>query len=214
MDALHDYPVAARLRPCLAYLWIRRRVGRPKRRPRMYAIDQAQSRATIAVGKSGVFSFAAGHTHEVAAPSIAGQMTVDPAEPARSTVRVTIDASALKVMDKDASPDDLRKIQDTMTSDHVLDVQRDPTIDFKSTRVSVKNSGPVDLDVVVAGLLTLHGVTRAISVPVTVHMGPNELTAAGRFSLKQTDYGIKPVSVGGVVSVKDAVDITFTIVGH
>jgi hypothetical protein len=32
--------------------------------------------------------------------------------------------------------------------------------------------------------------------------------------LKQTDYGIKPVSVGGVVSVKDAVEIDFTIVGR
>jgi hypothetical protein len=38
------------------------------------------------------------------------------------------------------------------------------------------------------------------------------VTATGRFALKQTDYGIRPVSVGGVVSVKDSVDISFTIV--
>ena len=40
------------------------------------------------------------------------------------------------------------------------------------------------------------------------------LTATGHFAVKQTEYGIKPVSVGGVVSVKDAVDVSFTIAGR
>jgi hypothetical protein len=37
------------------------------------------------------------------------------------------------------------------------------------------------------------------------------LTAVGRFTVKQTDFGIKPVSVGGVVSVKDVIAIAFEI---
>ena len=51
---------------------------------RTYTIDPARSRATIAVGKSGLLSFAAGHGHEVIAPTIAGSVTVDPAEPSRA----------------------------------------------------------------------------------------------------------------------------------
>jgi polyisoprenoid-binding protein YceI len=182
--------------------------------PQTYTIDQARSRATIAVGKSGIFSFAAGHTHEVLAPSIAGRVTVDPADPGRSTVRVTIDASALKVTGQGESPADVPKVQQTMSSEQVLDVQRYPTIDFDSTSVSVKRPGGDRLDVIVNGRLSLHHVTRSISVPVTVQIKGNELTASGRFPLKQTDYGIKPVSVAGVVSVKDTVDISFTIVGR
>jgi hypothetical protein len=30
--------------------------------------------------------------------------------------------------------------------------------------------------------------------------------------VKQTDYGITPVSVGGVVKVKDALNVEFTVV--
>jgi len=37
------------------------------------------------------------------------------------------------------------------------------------------------------------------------------LTATGKFAIKQTDFGIKPISVGGVVKVKDELTITFTI---
>jgi polyisoprenoid-binding protein YceI len=66
----------------------------------------------------------------------------------------------------------------------------------------------------VTGQLTLHNVTRSIIVPVTVRLEGNTLIATGRFPVKQTEYGIRPVSVGGVVSVKDAVNVSFTIVGR
>ena len=37
------------------------------------------------------------------------------------------------------------------------------------------------------------------------------LTATGKFVIKQTDYGITPISVGGVVKVKNELNITFTV---
>src|SRR5580765_1916573 len=82
--------------------------------PRTYTIDASRSSATIAVGKSGALSFAAGHTHEVVAPTIAGTMTVDADDPARSSVHVTIDAAALKVTGKGESASDVPKVQQTM----------------------------------------------------------------------------------------------------
>jgi hypothetical protein len=54
---------------------------------RSFTVDEKQSRALIQVGKSGAFSFA-GHTHEVAAPRVAGVVTVDGEDPARSSVRL------------------------------------------------------------------------------------------------------------------------------
>ena len=62
--------------------------------------------------------------------------------------------------------------------------------------------------------LTLRDVTRSITVPVAARLEGQTLIAAGRFALEQIDYGIKPVSVGGVVSVKDTVNISFDIVGR
>jgi polyisoprenoid-binding protein YceI len=181
---------------------------------RSYTIDPSQSSATIEVGKAGALSFAAGHTHEVIAPAITGTITVDTDDPTRSNVRLTIDASALKVSGKGESADDVPKVQATMLGAQVLDAQRYPKITFESTSIAVKTQTTAILAAMVTGQLTLHNVTRSITVPVTVRREGNTLTATGRFPVKQTEYGIKPVSVGGVVSVKDAVNVSFTIAGR
>jgi polyisoprenoid-binding protein YceI len=102
--------------------------------------DASRSTATIEVGKSGMFSFAAGHTHEVVASGISGTITVDIDDPASSTVHVTIDASTLKVTGKGESADDAPKVQATMSSAQVLDVQRYPQITFAATSIAVKNN--------------------------------------------------------------------------
>jgi polyisoprenoid-binding protein YceI len=179
-----------------------------------YSIDSSQSRVTIEVGKSGVLSFAAGHTHEVVASRIAGTMIVDDTDPARSTGQVTIDASALRVTGKGESESDVPKVQATMVGAQVLDVEHYPTITFTITSIAIKTNHGTTMDAMVTGRLTLHNVTRSIAVPVTARIEGQTLVATGRFTLKQTDYGIEPVSVGGVVSVKDAVNISFSILGR
>jgi polyisoprenoid-binding protein YceI len=186
----------------------------PRAAARTYTIDSSRSRATIAVGKSGALSFAAGHAHEVAVSAIAGKVTVDLADPGRSSVEVTIDASALKVTGKGESAADVPKVQETMLGPQVLDVRRFPTITFASTAVAATAKTAESLDASVTGDLTLHGVAHPITVPVAVRVEGETLTASGRLSVKQTEYGMKPVSVGGVVSVKDAVSISFAIVAR
>jgi polyisoprenoid-binding protein YceI len=181
---------------------------------RSYTVDPARSRATIAVGKSGVFSFAAGHTHEVVAPAIAGTMRVDVDNPSQSSVQITLDAAALKVTGKGESADDVPKVQETMAGPQVLDVHRFPKMTFASSSIEVTSRTGAALQAKVTGELRLRDVARTISVPVSVRIEGATLTASGTFPVKQTDYGIKPVSVGGVVSVKDAVNVSFTIVGR
>jgi polyisoprenoid-binding protein YceI len=57
-------------------------------------------------------------------------------------------------------------------------------------------------------MLTLHGVSKPVSVEVR-HEGE---AYTGSTRLKQTDFGIQPVSVaGGAVKVKDEVEISFKI---
>jgi polyisoprenoid-binding protein YceI len=175
---------------------------------RAFVADPEQSRAIIEVGKSGAFSFA-GHTHEVEAPLKNGAVHLDTGDPSHGDVQLQFDAAAMHVTGKGESPADVPKVTATMVSDAVLDVARYPSIAFEST--SVRVAGPGALDLVVTGRLTIHGRTQTVTAPVSVKVDGDRLTATGRFTIKQTDYGITPVSVGGVVKVRNELNITFTI---
>jgi polyisoprenoid-binding protein YceI len=70
----------------------------------------------------------------------------------------------------------------------------------------VESRGPDTL--LVKGDLTLHGQTHPVSA--TVHKQDGAYVGSCRF--KQTTFGIHPVSVGGVVKVKDELEIQFSVV--
>jgi polyisoprenoid-binding protein YceI len=177
--------------------------------PRTFTVDTQSSRALIDVGKSGAFSFA-GHTHEVEAPLSSGVVHLDPDALARSNVRLEFNTAAMRVTGKGDPPGDVPKVTEVMLGDQVLDVKKYPTIVFESTAVTARGTLP-SLDLSVAGNLTIRGTTKPITAPVSVKLDGATLTATGRFAFKQTDFGIRPVSVGGVVKVKDELTINFTV---
>ena len=177
--------------------------------PRTFNVEPGQSRALIDVGKSGAFSFA-GHTHEVEAPVASGIVHLDTDDPSHNNVRLEFNAAAIRVTGKGEPPDDVPKVQQIMLSEQVLDVRRYPAITFESTSVTAKGSAAA-LELSVAGRLTIRGKTQAVTAPVAVKLAGDRLTATGKFVVKQTDYGITPISVGGVVKVKNELNITFTI---
>jgi polyisoprenoid-binding protein YceI len=180
--------------------------------PRTFTIEPEQSRALIDVGKSGAFSFA-GHTHEVEAPVASGLVHLDTDDPSHNSVRLEFNAAAMRVTGKGESADDVPKVTQTMLSEMVLDVRRYPAITFESASVTAKGSAAA-LDLSITGRLTIRGRTQAVTAPVAVKLVGDRLTATGKFVVKQTDYGITPISVGGVVKVKNELNITFTIVAR
>jgi len=164
-------------------------------------IDTQKSVMTVRVFKSGLFS-AFGHEHEISAPLKQGNLS----EKDRS-VELTVDARKLRVMDKDVSEKDRAEIQETMLGPKVLDTGRFPEIRFRSTAVESNGEGRWT----VRGDLTLHGQTRAIRLAGRGENGHYRGTA----ELKQTDFGIEPVSVGGgTVKVKDGLRVEFEIVAE
>jgi polyisoprenoid-binding protein YceI len=177
--------------------------------PRTFAVDPEQSRALIEVGKSGAFSFA-GHSHEVEAPLTSGVIHLDAADPSRDDVRLEFNAAAMRVTGKGESASDVPRVTATMLSDMVLDAGRYPAIVFESTGVTAKGP-PAALDRSVTGKLTIHGKTQTVTVPVSVSVAGDRLTASGKFVIKQTDFGITPISVGGVVKVRNELNIAFTV---
>ena len=174
-------------------------------------IDPEQTTITLNVGRAGVFAFA-GHDHEVVAPALQGQITLDRSNISRSTVSVTFEASALKVTGKGEPSEDVPEVQRVMLSDQVLDVQRHPTITFQSRRVSVVKQSANQMTLGITGDLTLHGVTRPLNVPMTVQLAADGLRATGRAIVQQSQFGIRPVTAGaGTVRVKDEVEVVLSV---
>jgi polyisoprenoid-binding protein YceI len=175
--------------------------------PARYVIVPEESTVTLRVGKAGLFKFA-GHSHEVTAPARGGEIAADAADLARSSVSVTFAAADLRVTGKDEPPEDQPKVQEAMLGPKVLDAGRYPDIAFRSQQVSGRETSPGVFELQVRGELTLHGVSRPLTLPVHVERA-GTLVASGRTSIRQTDYGIKPVSVAGVVNVRNEVEVEF-----
>ena len=177
-----------------------------------YQVDPAQSRATIQIGKAGALSFIAGHKHEVSGPIQTGSVDLDLDTPSRSHVQLVIASSDLKVSAAGEPSGDAPKVQEAMESEKVLDIARHPKIKYESTSVTVKSRRGNVLDLSITGQLTIRDISQAVSAPVRVELADSGLTANGRVDIKQSAFGIKPISVGGVVAVKDEIAINFSIV--
>jgi len=178
----------------------------------VYSVDAAKSKVELHVYREGMFKFL-GHDHLVAAKSISGEVDLDPGEIARSSVRLNVEAKSLTVLDPGVDAKERRDVQETMESDKVLDVKRFPKITFVSTAVSQVKKVQNGYELILTGKLSLHGVEKGISFPLRVQLKGNQIEALGETSLLQTDYGIKPVRVGGgTVKVKDKLKIAFGIV--
>ena len=163
-------------------------------------IDAQRSSITIHVGKSGLFAPAA-HEHWVDALIAGG--TIDAAG-ATPSVRFTVDARKLSVRpEKSVSDKDQAEVQANMQT-KVLESSAYPEIVFQSTHVQRKGDNAWK----VSGDLTLHGVTRSLTLDVTGERG----AYAGSVPIKQTDFGIQPIKIGGgVVKVKDELEISFRV---
>ena len=164
-------------------------------------IDTEKSVMTVRVFKAGLFSGFA-HDHQISAPIQEGSF--DQANP---SVQLKVDARKLRVVDKDVSDKDRAEIQQTMLGPKVLDSERFPEIGFRSTRIEHIS----DRKWLVHGELNVHGQTRPVSVDVTEQNGHYRGTA----ELKQKDFGITPISLGGgTVKAKNELRVEFDIVGR
>jgi polyisoprenoid-binding protein YceI len=104
-----------------------------------------------------------------------------------------------------ATAADRAKVQETMLSNKVLYATRFPEISFVSRGVKQWGENAYTAE----GDLSLHGATHPLTLPVSLRDGHY----AGSVNMKQTDFGITPISLfGGNVKVKDVVEISFDIV--
>jgi len=184
--------------------------------PAELMIDPDGSLVYALVYKSGVAS-AFAHDHVVEASQISGTAVLDPDHPAASRAKVSVSVAGLYPDDDDLRekvglPNTLNEGQRDTILDHIrsetqLWLEKYDYIGFSSTAFD-----GVLGTVQVSGDLTLRGVTRPITVPLTIASEGEGYRANGSFRILQSDFGYQPYSgVLGTVRTKDEVEIVLDL---
>ena len=137
-----------------------------------------------------------------------GTAEYDPAEPAKSSVDITIDA---------ASVDTRQEMRDKdLKSSNFFDVEKYPTLTFKSKRVVAAGPGKLKL----IGDLTIHGATKEVTfdvdgptAPIKDQRGTLHAGASATTTINRKDFGLlynKALETGGVM-VGDDVNLIIDV---
>ena len=185
-------------------------------------LDKQQSYIAAMVDKQGFLTvFGAGHKHGVLATEWSADVCLDKEQPRNSRARFTIPARSLVIDTPEArkraglEPDgpsekDVREIQAKMVGPEVLAVEKFGEISFQTTELAASRDGRWDW----RGSITIRGVTKSAAIPVKVESAEGrQYHLSGSFTVKQSEFGITPISIAGVVKVKDEVEIRFDLLG-
>ena len=166
-----------------------------------YVIDPAHSNAMFAV-RHLMVSTVRGEFGK-----IQGTLNLDDKDITKSTVTATIDTASIDTNEA--------KRDEHLRSADFFDVQKYPTITFKSTKVQKAKNG-----LKVTGDLTIRDVTKPVVLdvegptkPVKDPYGNMRIGAAATTKVNRQDFGLKwnaPLEAGGVV-VGDEVKITLDL---
>jgi polyisoprenoid-binding protein YceI len=177
-----------------------------------FLIDAAANRFTVQAFATGLLS-AFGHNPTIAIRDYAGEIQFASETYQDAHVRVTVRTTGTEVLDE-MKKDDREKLEKEM-NEKVLEVQRFPTAEFESKQIAVDKLSDSLLHTRVTGELSFHGVTRTHSLEARVTNMGSLLRISGDFSLRQSDYGIKPTSfAAGALRLKDEVKFNFEMVAR
>lgn len=191
-------------------------VTRPESPPgsgAIFVIDARRSRFTVQAFATGILS-AMGHNPIIGIRTFSGEVEFDPDSLQAGGFQLTIQAESLAVVD-DISDKDRREIERLMKTD-ILEIEKYPQIHFEApARIAVKGIGGSLYSATLDGKLSLHGVARTESIPARITLMGDMLRASGNFTLLQSNYQIKPVSVaGGALKLKDELSFSFEMVAN
>lgn len=169
---------------------------------------------TVQAFAGGMLS-ALGHDPTFAARDYSGEIECNPETGEGASLVLRVKAASLKLVD-DFSSKDRRTIEETLQAE-VLESTTYPDImyDSPASVTSVKRTGDGQFDLTLNGTLSLHGVSRRHPIGAKVIASAAMLRAFGQFRIRQSDYSIKPVNVGGgALKVKDELKCVFDIVAR
>ena len=180
---------------------------------RRYRLDSSQSKFIAHALRGGPLWFK-GHDHLVAVREFSGEAQLTPESISSASLEITAKAASM-VETNNVFTDQQKRIIDKELREIALQPGQYPDIVFRSTSVTGKPASANQYDLKIAGDLTLHGVTRQITIPTRVTVTGNDLRAQGEFSVNRDDFKVKATSaVHGLIRVRNKIKFTFDIVGH
>ena len=177
-----------------------------------FTVDQVASRFTVQAFATGLLS-AFGHNPRIEIRDYDAEIHCVAGTFDQASVRVTIRTSNLEVLEE-MKRDDRRKLEQEMY-ERVLDVKHFPTAVYEANDIRVQNATADLFRAEVNGELSFHGVTQRQPLQANVTVMDNTLRIAGEFSLQQSVYGIKPMSLAaGTLRLKDELKFRFDLVAR
>src|SRR5262249_39789364 len=140
--------------------------------------------------------------------AVNGTVQLDDGDITKSFVEVTIDASTIDTREPDRDKD--------LKSAHFLDIDKYPTMAFKSTKIEKVDPGRLR----VTGNLTLHGVTKSVVLdvatpkpPIKDPWGLQRTATSGTTKINRQDFGLNysPTLDNGGLVVGNEVEITLDV---
>ncbi|HEY1089209.1 MAG TPA: YceI family protein [Archangium sp.] len=178
-----------------------------------WTLDLEQTELAVKVFRAGAAAKLA-HDHIIRAGKVTGSATADDAGHLEA-LELTVDVASLTPDEPEVrrryhlpntplSDDDRAKVKEHLLAEGQLDVAQFPTITFKLARV---------VDGVAEGTLTLHGVTKPLSMPVKVERKGELISGEGRVKLKTPDFGVKAYSAAlGLIRNNEEVELQARVV--
>jgi len=149
------------------------------------------------------------------ASGISGTVTYDAANPGATKGKIVIAADTLQL------PNPMMK--EHLQSGQWLDVKQFPTITFEAKKLENVKADSGNCTASASGTLTIHGVSKEVTVPVKLTYLKDKLKARthstdgdllvirSNFTVKRSDYGINPKAPEE--SVSDTIEISLSIAG-
>ncbi len=176
-----------------------------------YRLVPEDSTFTVQAFAEGLLS-AFGHDPVIAIRDFHGEAEFVPGTLENARLKVTVDANSLTITNAKKEKDRL-EIERSMR-EQVLEVEKYPQIVFSSSNISASRMAEGRYRTRIIGDLMLHGFTQKnIWISGEATISSDRLRAQGTFSLKQSDFGIKPFSaVGGTIKLKNELKFEFDVV--
>jgi polyisoprenoid-binding protein YceI len=145
--------------------------GASKSEAKVYAVSKTYTTLSFTATKWMVFK------EEGLFPDFSGTMTYSSQDPTKCKIDVNVEAASL-----DTRAPGRDKV---LRSDDFFDVEKYPTLSFRSTKVSSTGKDAYDVE----GDLTIHGVTKRITIPVKT-IGVRVMPGIGDFAGFETTFNI------------------------
>ena len=146
----------------------------------VYAVEPAHTRILFSVSHMGFSTWYGDFT------GASGSLTLDPKAPAKSAVEIHVPVASISTTNA--------KLDGELKSDQWLDAGKFPEMTFKSEKVIVTGKDKADVE----GQLTLHGVTKPLTLHATfngagVNMMDKHYTVGfeAKGQIKRSDFGVK-----------------------